>query len=80
MRLDEQAAHVRSKSEPIEFIKALRDNLEADRESWENASLERYLGALASWLDDCDGFYSRVGRPPPDAPSWGNVAEMLIAA
>jgi len=38
------------------------------------------LEALAGWIDDSDGYYVNQGKPVPTAPSWKNVAEMLIAA
>ena len=67
-------------SELVDFVRALYEDLTADREGWENPTLETSLTALASWLEDSDGYYVNHGRPVPAEPSWQTVAEMLIAA
>lgn len=80
MELHEQISAIQSKNDLIEFIRALDADLRANSAHWENATLERFLGALASWLEDSDGYYRNQGRPVPTSPSWRDVAEMLMAA
>jgi hypothetical protein len=80
MKLHEQVATVESKADLIEFVRALADELKTNRDSWENPTLDAYLIALASWLEDSDRYYRNQGRPIPKAPAWRDVAEMLMAA
>jgi hypothetical protein len=80
MKPHERVAGIKSKADLVEFVRALRDDLQANPEAWENASLDRYLSALASWLEDSDGYYQNQGRAIPVSPSWRDVAEILMAA
>lgn len=73
-------AGVNSRSELIEFVRALGDDLQAKPATWENATLDRYLSASERWLEDADGYYRNQGRDVPTNPTWKDVAEMLIAA
>jgi hypothetical protein len=80
MEPHERVAGIKSKADLVEFVRALGDDLRERPEAWENATLERYLSALASWLEDSDGYYQNQGRPVPESPSWRDVADMLMAA
>lgn len=80
MGLDEQIAAIETKADLVAFIQALGRDLKTNSKEWENATLARYLTALASWVEDSDGYYRNHGMDPPRAPSWRNVAEMLVAA
>jgi hypothetical protein len=71
---------VRTKADLVAHLQALRRDLETNPERWENTTLDRYLGALASWLEDADGYYLNRGETPPTSPSWKTIAEMLNAA
>ncbi len=80
MKIHELVDGVQTKADLVRFIRDLAQDLEARPAEWENHNLERYLAALARWLEDCDGYYQNQARDVPAAPSWKNVAEMLIAA
>ena len=80
MRPHELVAHVDSKAALVELVHTLAEDLAANRESWENPTLESYLEALAGWLEDSDGYYRNLQRPMPSKPSWEDVATMLVAA
>lgn len=80
MELHEHAQRVQTKADLVEFVRALIDDHERERARWENETLPRYLDALASWVEDSDGYYRNQGRPIPLQPSWRDVAEMLYAA
>ena len=80
MKPHEQVDEIKTKADFVEFVRALGADLQANPEAWENATLDRYLSALASWLEDSDGYYQNQGRAVPTSPSWKNVAEMLMAA
>ena len=76
MEIHERARNVETKADLVAFVQALAQDLERNAESWENPSLERYLKALASWLEDSDGYYRNQGKPIATTPSWKNVADI----
>ena len=80
MKLHEQVTGIATREDLVAFIEALRADLVSNPQNWENATLDQYLRALASWLEDCSDYYERTGQSVPTTPSWKNVAEMLIAA
>jgi len=80
MELHEKVANVKSRDDLVAFVEDLCSDLRANPATWENATLERYLSAFASWLEDSDGYYLNRGLEPPTNPSWRNVADMLMAA
>ncbi len=80
MEVHERVAHIKSKADLVAFIEALREDLEANPEGWENVTLPQYLSALARWLADSDGYYKNQGRPVPVTPSWRDIGDMLMAA
>jgi hypothetical protein len=45
---------------------------------WENVTVPEYLGALAAWLHDSDGYYANEGRIAPDG--WTVMADAMHAA
>jgi hypothetical protein len=57
----------------VQTLESLRDNLDSDRGSWENPTLERYLEAMAAWLGAHE--MAKV-----EQPSWELMCEMLEAA
>lgn len=80
MELHDQVQRVQTKADLVAFIRALVDDHERQGARWENGTLPRYLDALASWMEDSEGYYRNQGRTAPLQPSWRDVAEMLCAA
>lgn len=80
MNLYERVEKIQTKTDLVEFIMELLKDIRQDAAGWENSTLEDYLSALASWIEDSDGYYRNQNRPIPETPSWRNIAEMLIAA
>ncbi|MGG4450900.1 DUF7660 family protein [Brevibacillus porteri] len=72
MDLFEKCENVDSKDELIEFIKALRHDLQVKPEEWENLSLAAFLEAMESWMEDTIdmGYLS-------DQPEWKSLAAIL---
>jgi hypothetical protein len=70
-----------SRSDLVQFIYALQDDLSQHPENWDNKDLHTYLGALASFLADADGYY-RNQHVDVDAnlPSWRILGDCLQAA
>jgi hypothetical protein len=80
MELHEQVAEIRTRADLVAFVEALRRDLHVKPEGWENATLESFLGALASWIEDMDGYYQNKGLDIPQSPTWKTLGEMLAAA
>ncbi len=79
-KLHEQVAEIQTRADLVAFIKALRADLKAEPKKWENATLESFLGALASWTEDMNGYYENQSREVPKTPTWRTLGEMLAAA
>lgn len=71
---------VASRAELVTFIEALREDLSANPADWENPDLSSFLGAMSAWVADMDGYYQNTGQPPPAAPSWKMIADILLAS
>jgi hypothetical protein len=69
-----------SRADLVDFIKELRDDCLKNSLSWENRDLPSFLGALAAWAEDMDGYYKNCGKVVPSAPNWRTFAKMLAAA
>ena len=80
MELHEQVSEIQTRADLVAFIEALRSDLQAQPEGWENATLESFLAALASWTEDMDGYYQNKGLRIPQNPTWKTLGEMLAAA
>ena len=62
------------------FVHELAHGLRTKPGEWENVTLGDYLEAMASWIEDSDGYYLNAGKPVPKQPSWQTIAEVLLAA
>ena len=78
--LKDAALKLQSRDDFVKFVRDLLRQLREMPEQWENGDLTGYLEALAAWTEDMEGYYRNVGRPIPAQPSWGTLAEMLLAA
>ena len=80
MRLAEARDAVRTRHDLARFVDALRRDLDANEEAWENPTLDRYLEALSGWIADMEGWFANRGVPEPEQPDWNLVGHMLYAA
>ena len=80
MELHEQISTVSSQEDLVKFISALRSDLAANPETWENPTLERFLEAMESWVSSMDAYYKNTNQRLPDPPSWKVFADILYAA
>lgn len=78
--LHEQVGEIQTRADLVAFVEALRADLKMHADKWENATLESFLGALASWTEDMDGYYENKGQEVPQSPTWKTLGEMLAAA
>ena len=80
MNLEDQVNTISSRKDFVVFVRALSDSLRSSPNDWENTDLERFLDALAAWVQDMDGVFKNRGESPPHTPDWKLVGEMLLAA
>lgn len=80
LSLTAMARAVRTREDLATFVWALDQDRLDHSEEWENPTLDRYLPALASFVEDVDGLHLNRGEPVPAVPSWRFVAELLLAA
>lgn len=78
--LSEQVDVISSRLDFMIFLEALLADFEADPASWENHNLSNYLGALAAWIADMDGYYLNRAEEVPENVNWKVFGQMLLAA
>jgi hypothetical protein len=72
--------NLNTKEDFVSFVELLLQDLKSNPGEWENKSLESYLGAIASWTEDSDGYYTNMNLPIPQNVDWKVFANILIAA
>lgn len=71
---------IKTKSDFINFVELLLENLKSNPEEWENKTLPNFLEAIASWTEDMDGYYKNNNLPIPENIDWKVFANILAAA
>lgn len=71
---------VQSRADFSKFVSALRSDLLAHPERWENVSLEAFLEALSAAALDIEGAYRNRKIPFSETASWKLQAELLLMA
>jgi hypothetical protein len=80
MNLQQELQSVDSRDDLAAWIDYLRQDYVSNADTWENRDLPTYLEAMAAWLRDMDGYYSRTGLDPQAPPTWRQIGEILLAA
>ena len=63
---------MKTKEEVIKTLQSLHSDLHQNPEEWENPTLDRYLEAMAAWLDSARMREIRE-------PSWDLICDLLEA-
>ncbi|MFP1727020.1 hypothetical protein [Lonsdalea quercina] len=71
---------VSSKDDLVKLISALARDFKENPDEWENKDLSSYLEAVASWIEDMDGYYENTNQPLPKDTNWKVFADILMAA
>lgn len=71
---------IKTKEDFIRFVYSLQNELKTKPAEWENQTLDSYLGAIASWIRDMNGYYVNTGNPVPEDINWAVFADILKAA
>jgi hypothetical protein len=80
VELHQEVGQVKSKEDLAAFVAALRLDLAANPEEWENPTLEGFLEAMEAWIRDMDAYFKNMGQPDVDVPSWRTLADILYAS
>ncbi|HEY7640593.1 MAG TPA: hypothetical protein VH814_12790 [Steroidobacteraceae bacterium] len=79
MKLDPSA--VATREQLARFVEILRADLVENAEHWENATLERFLGALSSYIEDVPGYLQNTNSSlRAEVPTWQLFAILLCGA
>ncbi|MEH2922322.1 hypothetical protein ACFFL1_14895 [Samsonia erythrinae] len=71
---------ISSKDDLVKLISALAKDFKENPDEWENKDLSSYLEAVASWIEDMDGYYENTNQPIPKDTNWKVFADILMAA
>ena len=74
------ANEVESRQDLADYILTLRDDFARRGQEWENATLDRYLEALAAWISASPNWYRNFGQELPRDGDWKFMARALSAA
>ncbi len=69
---------IQTKKDFINFLRTLKNDYVENLSSWENKDIEAFLEAMASWVEDMDGFYINQGLPVPEKLNWKVFADILM--
>ncbi|GAB3961132.1 hypothetical protein GCM10029978_012480 [Actinoallomurus acanthiterrae] len=73
------AEAVSSCGDLVLYVRRLHAAITAGEEV-ENSTLDRFLEALAAWIEGCPRFFEQEGCEAPAGASWSFVAHSLSAA
>ena len=71
---------VKTKEDFIFFLEKMMQDLKENPKTWENNSLDTFLDAMKSWVEDMDNYYINVEQPIPKNVSWKVFSEILMAS
>lgn len=80
MKLMEKVNNIQTREDFISFVHLLIQDHKDNHSKWENSDLESFLGAIAAWVDDIEGYYQNKGLPLPLQPDWNVFGQILAAA
>ncbi|MDK2125632.1 DUF7660 family protein [Parachitinimonas caeni] len=74
---------INSRDGLISLLKQMALDLRENPDEWENRNLEDFLEAMASWIEDMDGYYENLGISKEvglEDFKWRILADVLLAA
>jgi hypothetical protein len=80
MTLTERVRSVQTREDLVAFVADLKADLEANPAAWENGDLASFLEAMATWIQDMDGYYQNTGQELSELSPWKFFADVLMAA
>lgn len=77
MDLYDRINNIKSKEELIDFLDFLSKDRSKNKEEWQNNTIEDYLAAIGSWIEDMEGYYENMNLPIPNDENWSFIATLL---
>ena len=76
MNLSEQADHIASMEDFLNFMVQLAMDAKEHPEQWANKNVTDYLGQMASWIDDCHIFEKNIDWDSLDYQAFAKILYM----
>ena len=80
MELHEFVSKIENKDDLIMFLSALKCDFITNKASWENQTLENYLEAMQSWLEDIEGWEKNCNQDISKMNAWQLIGHILYAS
>ncbi len=77
MDINKKIDSIRTKEDLMDFLEFLCDDRQSKKEEWKNRTIEDYLAAVSSWIEDMEGYYENNNLPIPDNVGWGFIATLF---
>ncbi|MER6571052.1 hypothetical protein ABT288_33945 [Streptomyces sp. NPDC001093] len=71
---------LRDRDELVAFLRDLHRDFQQRGHEWENPTLDRFLEALAAWVEGSENWYRNFGKELPAEGDWAYFARALTAA
>lgn len=78
--LHQTAKNVADRESFVRFVELMAADLKKNPNEWENRDLESFLQAMASWIEDMDGYYQNQQIEMPKNINWHFMSSVLMAA
>lgn len=80
MELHELVTNINDKDDLIKFISDLINDYITNKDSWENQTLDSYLEAMQSWLEDIEGWEKNCKQDVSNMNPWQLIGHVLYAS
>lgn len=77
MEVYEKINTIHTREEFVDFMNSLIEDKEVNPEEWENVNVSEYLEAIASWVEDMDGYYRNMNLEMPKNLDWRFIATLF---
>ncbi|MDS0858033.1 hypothetical protein NUV25_09960 [Burkholderia pseudomultivorans] len=77
-----RVAEIKTREDFVDFMAAFVKSIRSG-EPIENNTVDSYLEAMASWVEDMDGYYENMGianEVKLDTMNWRVLADIVVAA
>ncbi|GED17835.1 hypothetical protein [Aneurinibacillus migulanus] len=77
MEFYEKTEQVTTKNQFLEFLNLLNKDFKLNVDEWENKSIDNYLEAIESWIEEMEGYYKNNNLPVPNNIDWNFLATIF---
>lgn len=76
--IEDPTAGIKNRRNLADFVASLREDFEADPDSWENPTLDMCLESLEAVIRDTDGGKLASDQKGHEQPTWAFIGELLL--